>query len=208
MKLVTSRDNPLVKTLKRLGQSAKARRDEGLTVLDSIHLVAAYEAAGLAVQALIVSESGLAQAEVAAFVADREVVVLPDALYRDCAVVEHPAGLMALVPVPPAPEIDPGLDSVLLDGVQDPGNVGTLIRTAAAAGFRQILLSPRLRRRLVAQGAAGRAGWPFRGPHLRRRGLGGFRRRLSWDHGRHLPGRRHFPLCRPLGYARGLDLRV
>jgi len=142
MKLVTSRDNPLVKTLKRLGQSAKARREEGLTVLDSIHLVTAYEASGHAVQTLVASESGVAQEEVAAFVADREVVVLPDALYRDCAVVEHPAGLMALVAVPPVPEIDLSLDSVLLDGVQDPGNVGTLIRTAAAAGFRQVLLSP------------------------------------------------------------------
>ncbi len=141
MKPITSRDNPLVKNLKRLGQSARARREEGLTVLDSIHLVTAAEAAGLALQTLVVSESGLQQPEIAAFVADRDGVVLPDALYRDCAVVEHPSGLMAVatMPVPSLP--DPTIDSVVLDGIQDPGNVGTLIRTAAAAGFRQVVLS-------------------------------------------------------------------
>lgn len=141
MKPITSRDNPLVKTLKRLGQSARARREEGLTVLDSIHLVTAAEAAGLIMQTLVVSESGLQQPEIAAFVADRDGVVLPDALYRDCAVVEHPSGLMAVVTMPAPSLPDPTIDSVVLDGIQDPGNVGTLIRTAAAAGFRQVVLS-------------------------------------------------------------------
>jgi TrmH family RNA methyltransferase len=62
---------------------------------------------------------------------------------RDLGLVDTPSGLLAVVPLPgqvAEPSLD--IDTVLLDGVQDPGNVGTLLRTAAAAGVRQVLLSP------------------------------------------------------------------
>lgn len=142
MKLIASRDNPFFKQLKRLAQSARERTQAGMTVLDGSHLIRDYEAALGQVDTLIVNQDALAHEEIAALVHERPHVVLPAPMFRDAAVVEHPAGIMALACVPEAPILSPSLDTVVLDGVQDPGNVGTLLRTAAAAGFRQALLSP------------------------------------------------------------------
>jgi len=143
MKLIQSRDNPFFKSLKKLAESGRERRKTGRTLLDGVHLVEAFEAACGQVETLIVTESAQSVGEIAAFVAGRELVVLADALMRDLGLVDTPSGLLAVVPMPARlTMLDYGLDAVLLDGVQDPGNVGTLLRTAAAAGVRQVLLSP------------------------------------------------------------------
>jgi len=143
MKLVQSRDNPFFKSLKRLAESGRERRKTGQTLLDGVHLVEAYEAAFGPVEALIVAESALAGGEIAGFVEGRETVVLADSLMRDLGLVDTPSGLLGLVKMPGAKApVNRGKDAILLDGVQDPGNVGTLLRTAAAAGIEQALLAP------------------------------------------------------------------
>lgn len=143
MKHIHSRDNPFFKELKRLAQSGRERRKTGSTLLDGIHLIAAYEAAVGPVQTLVVSQQGSGRAEIGDFVAGREYVLLADALFREIGIVEHPSGIMAVARFPGgAGEPEATADTMLLDGVQDPGNVGTLLRTAAAAGFRQVLLAP------------------------------------------------------------------
>jgi TrmH family RNA methyltransferase len=143
MKLIQSRDNPFFKSLKRLAESGRERRKTGKTLLDGVHLVEAYEQAIGPVDSLVVAESALAGGEIAAFVKGREPVVIADALMRDLGLVDTPSGLLAVVAMPDGgTKPDRETDAVLLDGVQDPGNVGTLLRTAAAAGVRQVLLSP------------------------------------------------------------------
>ena len=143
MTLIQSRENPFFKSLKRLAESGRERRKTGQTLLDGIHLVAAYEAAHDQVEHLIVAESALAAGEIADYVAGREVIVLADALMRDLGLVETPSGLLALVTTPKAnATVHYQKEAILLDGIQDPGNVGTLLRTAAAAGIKQALLSP------------------------------------------------------------------
>jgi TrmH family RNA methyltransferase len=143
MKLIQSRDNVFFKSLKRLVESGRERRKTGQTLLDGVHLVEAYEAALGPVDTLIVAESALAAGEVAAFVAGRETVVLSDGLMRDLGLVDTPSGLLAVARMPTAvTAVNRKKDAILLDGVQDPGNVGTLLRTAAAAGVQQALLSP------------------------------------------------------------------
>lgn len=141
MKLIQSRDNALFKQLKKLAESGRERRKSGLTLLDGVHLVQAYEEAFGPLDTLIVAES--ASGEAADYAAGREHVVLADALMRDLGLVETPSGLLAMAPIPAAREgIRRDCDAILLDGVQDPGNLGTLLRTAAAAGIRQAVLSP------------------------------------------------------------------
>ena len=143
MKLIQSRDNPFFKGLKRLAESGRERRKTGQTLLDGIHLVTAYEAAHGRVEHLIVAESALTAGEIADYVAGREPIVLADALMRDLGLVETPSGLLALVRTPKSnATVHYQKEAILLDGIQDPGNVGTLLRTAAAAGIKQALLSP------------------------------------------------------------------
>lgn len=143
MKLIQSRDNAFFKSLKRLAESGRERRKNGQTLLDGVHLVEAYEAAFGPVETLIVAESAQAGGEVARVVEGRETVLLADSLMRDLGLVDTPSGLLALVKTPRAnATVNRKKDAILIDGVQDPGNVGTLLRTAAAAGIEQALLSP------------------------------------------------------------------
>jgi TrmH family RNA methyltransferase len=143
MKQIQSRDNSFFKGLKRLAESGRDRRKSRRTLLDGVHLVEAYEKACGPVESLVVAESALAGGEVAAYVAGRERIVLADALMRDIGLVDTPSGLLAVAMMPVATvAVDLEIDAILLDGIQDPGNVGTLLRTAAAAGVKQALLAP------------------------------------------------------------------
>lgn len=143
MKLIQSRDNAFYKQIKKLAESGRERRKSGCTLLDGVHLVESYEQALGPVDTLIVAESAQSQPEIARLTAGRDITVLADALMRELGLVDTPSGLLAVAAMPAArAAVDLAKDAVLLDGVQDPGNVGTLLRTAAAAGVQQVLLSP------------------------------------------------------------------
>ena len=143
MQLIRSRANPFFRNLKRLAESGRERRKTGRTLLDGVHLVAAYEAVNGPVETLVVGESALAGGEIADFVGERTLVVLADSLLRELALVETPSGLLAVAAMPVATvAVDLERDAILLDGVQNPGNVGAILRTAAAAGVGQALLGP------------------------------------------------------------------
>jgi TrmH family RNA methyltransferase len=142
VKHIASRDNPFYKQLRKLAGSGRERRQAGRMLLDGVHLVEACEEACGPVETLVVAASALAGGEVARFVAGREITVIADALMRDLGLVETPSGLVGVAALPAPVAVDPQKDAILLDGVQDPGNVGTLLRTAAAAGIGQTLLGP------------------------------------------------------------------
>ena len=148
MKLISSRENAQYKDLKHLATSSQARRKAGRTLLDGVHLCETWlQLRGLPEQC-IVSDSGLRHPEVVAIVAKLEAahahcIQLPDALYDALSQVEHGVGLMFLVATPEK-EVPAALtvNAVLLDNVQDPGNVGSILRSAGAAGIREIYCSP------------------------------------------------------------------
>ena len=146
MKHIASRDNAHFKSLRKLCQSGRERRKTGLVLLDGMHLIESYALHFGALQEVVVSESGATRPEITRYLASGKAAVattmLSDALFDDLAVVETPSGIMAIVAQPRcAHGIDQEIDAVLLDGIQDPGNLGSILRSAAAAGFRQILLS-------------------------------------------------------------------
>ena len=146
MRRIASRDNVHYKALLKLAQSGRERRKSGRVLLDGMHLITAYEQSSGVAEEVVLSESGAVRPENARYLesaaADRPITLLADALFADLAVVDTPSGIMAVVARPlPASDPDHDADAVLLDGVQDPGNVGSILRSAAAAGFRQILLS-------------------------------------------------------------------
>ena len=146
LKVVTSRENPLFKRLKALASSAQARKKEGLSILDGAHLVEACMARFGVPELLAVSESGVRRPEIARMVdaAQAEVVQFPDALFEALSTVEHGAGIVAGVRTPRQvmPDVV-SVDCLLLEHLQDPGNMGSLLRSAAAAGVTQVYCSPR-----------------------------------------------------------------
>ena len=148
MKPISSRDNPLYKELKQLATSSQARRKVGRTLLDGVHLCEAY-LQHLGMPALCVTaQSAMANPEVLALVAQcdgggTQCIVLPDTLYQALSQVEHGISLLFVIETPQL--ITPAvLDTsvVLLDNVQDPGNLGSILRSAAAAGITTIFCSP------------------------------------------------------------------
>ncbi len=145
MKAVSSRDNAAYKAMARLASSSSERKKRGLSVLDGVHLVGAFLDSRRAMDSLMVSRSGLERAEVAALVArvpEAKVTVVADALFDSISTVESATGLLAAVPTPEGLPVPDDADLVLLvEGVQDPGNLGTLLRSAAAAGAVHVMLS-------------------------------------------------------------------
>lgn len=147
MKAVASRDNPAFKAMARLVSSASARRRAGLCVLDGTHLLAAFLDSGGRPEELMVSRAGLDDPEVARLVeraAPARVTLLADALFDALSTVESPTGVIAAVRAPAGRAVPPTARlALLLEDIQDPGNVGTLLRSAAAAGADHVLLSAR-----------------------------------------------------------------
>lgn len=145
-KRIQSRDNAWYKSLQRLATSSRERRAQGRAILDGPHLIEAWRASGAIADAVVVSESGYANPEARELfdgTPARMRVVLTDRLFDAVAQVSTPVGIMGVVPTPnPVPLPERLGDAVLVDGVQDAGNLGSLLRSAAAAGVSDIFLSP------------------------------------------------------------------
>ncbi len=145
MKIISSRDNPRYKEMRQLASSAQARKKAGKTILDGVHLCDAYFDHIAAKATMIVSETGMRMSEVVPLVAraeDRgtEVICLPDALYAALSQVENGVPVALLIDTPVCPMPDRLHETVvLLDGVQDPGNLGSILRSAAAAEIQHVI---------------------------------------------------------------------
>lgn len=145
MKHVQSRDNPLFKMLHRLATSSRERREHRAALLEGPHLVEAFALHGGEAEVLAASESGMSRMEVAALFEDtpaRRRAVLADRLFGEVTQIETPVGILAWINVPdPGPIPTQPADCLLLEEIQDAGNLGSILRSAAAAGVREIYLS-------------------------------------------------------------------
>lgn len=149
MLFISSRDNPRIKLLAALAATPRERHKHGQTLLDGPHLLGCALDAGVALMEVCVSMSGSKNAEVAALLArlpaGLEPLCVPDALFERISTVETPTGILARIAIPYASTTTwvAGEGSVVvLDAVQDPGNLGSILRTAAAAGVGTIWLTP------------------------------------------------------------------
>ncbi len=140
MEVIRSRRNPLLQQVRQLLERTRERHASGLAVLEGEHLLADWLDAGRPVERVLLAES---RAEESRAWAKRGALVLlvDDDCLLAVSAASSCAGLLALIPIPDAVPATAG--SILaLDGVQDPGNVGTVIRSAAAFGFDQVWLGP------------------------------------------------------------------
>ena len=153
--LITSKDNPLFKEIRLLqatgSRGQKARMTSGQALLEGIHLVQTW-VGDPALKMLVTSEVGLKNSEIAEAVyshleicPDTKVFQLDGALWdllSELVNAPHIAGLLDLPKTCLAPSQSIGTlagDLVVLDRIQDAGNVGSILRTAAAAGFTQVI---------------------------------------------------------------------
>lgn len=137
--LIQSRDNALVKDLRRLSQDNGAYRKQGRVWLEGDHLCRAALARGLQPAMAVFSESFWPQAPVEWAQTAPKVIVLADALFADISGLESPARMGYLMPWQADVEVQVCVPTVVLDRVQDAGNVGSILRSASAFGFRQVV---------------------------------------------------------------------
>jgi RNA methyltransferase, TrmH family len=143
MSAITSRDNPRVRRWRALAGDARLRRKEKRALIEGEHLLAAFLDSGGELEDLIVSKSGLAKFEPLSRRAAVTPVVVSDSLFRSIVDVESPSGIAAEIAIPrSATDLRKADACVFLDAVQDAGNVGTILRSAAAFGVRHAVLGP------------------------------------------------------------------
>jgi TrmH family RNA methyltransferase len=141
---VTSRQNPRLVAAAALLHSSRDRRKTGRCVLEGDHLIGVYlERVGVP-ETLIVVEERLSDVRISSLVAQmpaRDVLAVSAAIFGEVSTLPAAIGALAVVVTPSTTLPPPASFHLLLEDVQDPGNVGTMLRTAAAAGVEQVLLS-------------------------------------------------------------------
>jgi len=173
LRRVSSRQNALVKDLRKaLSQSEPTV--EGYLAIEGVRIIEEAIRSGLRFQAVFFSDSGAAQATrlLPQIGSQVEILLLPDEVFVSAVSTESPQGVAALVKLRPhkfEDLLEAGADSLLVGvaGIQDPGNLGTIIRSAEAFGARAVLLGEKTVSHFNSKAVRGSAGSIFRQPLIR-----------------------------------------
>lgn len=136
---VASRDNAVVKTVRRLARDNLAYRKLGQVWLEGDHLCRAARDHGVVPALAVFAESVWSGAASAWDLERTRVLVVPDGLFDEVSALESPARMGFVIDLSQAAHLQSGVASVVLDRVQDAGNVGSILRSAAALGFSQVI---------------------------------------------------------------------
>jgi RNA methyltransferase, TrmH family len=137
---VTARDNPLLVRLRRLQHGGTAYRKAGEVWIEGEHLCSALRSRGREPTQALISESAYARPALRdlAHAAPR-VTCVSDALFAGVSELPSPAGIGFVLALPAPPALQTDAASIVLDRIQDAGNVGSVLRSASALGFKQVL---------------------------------------------------------------------
>ena len=137
---ITAAGNPLLVQLRRLIRDPGAYRRLGEVWLEGDHLCEACLARGRTPLRAVVSESGWSDARLRALAQSApRVAIVADALFAQLSGLESPARIGFLLEVPAAAPLQDGVATAVLDRLQDAGNVGSILRSAAALGVAQVV---------------------------------------------------------------------
>lgn len=142
MEYISSPHNPTFKAWVKLIQSHQARKRAQQALIDGVHLVSAAQEQNFSLHQLIVAED-FRQSQVFETLKQKcsvEVVCLSNKLFSILSPMPSPTGVMAVVGIPHLLPINKKGLVLALESIQDPGNVGTILRTAVACGVNQVWL--------------------------------------------------------------------
>lgn len=125
-----------------MSSDRRARRDSGKTLLDGPHLLESALQGGISVERLVYSQSAAdgPLAEWQERLPGVPALALTERLFAALSPVDSPAGLLSVMAFP-VPEVRPVDWMMLLECIQDPGNLGAMLRVAAASGVEAVYLS-------------------------------------------------------------------
>jgi len=144
--IIASRDNPRVRRWRALTRDSRERRKQRRAMIEGENLILAFLHAGGSVESLIFSKTASLRPELTALAGQggKAPTVLADAVFRSIADTETPAGVAAEIAIPSSrQDLKTAEACVFLDAIQDTGNVGTILRNAAAFGIRHAVLGKR-----------------------------------------------------------------
>ena len=137
---ISSRDNPLLVKLRRLTQDGTSYRRTGVVWVEGEHLCAAAQLRGMSVSQALLSESAQRSARLMAIARHApRISIVPDVLFAALSTLESPSNMGFVLDAPAPPELAVSVNTLVLDRLQDAGNVGSILRSAAALGVGQVL---------------------------------------------------------------------
>lgn len=143
--IISSTNNPQIKNLALLQRKSKARREQGLFIVEGIKMLEEAKASGLLVKAYMSESFCQEKIMTEEFFIGLEYEIIKDSVFNQVTDTMTPQGIMGIVrkPVYTLDQIINGKDSFLLilEDIRDPGNLGTIIRTAEGAGVSGIILN-------------------------------------------------------------------
>ena len=146
MQRITSKDNNLIKHIKKL-KDKKERDKSGEYIVDGVKLIKEAIQEGVKIKQIIISEDAnkadYIEKQLKYEIAKQECISVPENIFNLLSDVENPQGILAVVEKANTEKyIDYSEDIIVaLDDLQDPGNLGTILRTVDSVGLKQILVS-------------------------------------------------------------------